>query len=71
MEDKKASDSIISKAIKETKKPGFMKALTVFFICVIGGIILGFVYDIMQLALISGVGLGLIWMGVAYFNQKE
>jgi hypothetical protein len=52
-------------------KKGFFKALSVFFVCVIGALILGFVFDTVQLAAISGVGLGLIWMGVAYFNAEE
>jgi hypothetical protein len=52
-------------------KKGFFKALSVFFCCVILGVVLGFVFDILQLMIISGVGLGLLWMGVAYFNQKE
>jgi hypothetical protein len=35
------------------------------------GVVIGFIYDSLQLFSILGVGLGLIWMGVAYFNQKE
>ncbi len=64
-------ESLFAKAIKETKKPGFLKALTVFFCCVIIGLVLGLVFNALQLALTIGVGLGLVWMGVAYFNQKE
>ena len=71
MENKQTNQSLFERALNETKKPGFLKALTVFFICVILGVILGFVYDKLQLYAILGVGLGLIWMGVAYFNQKE
>ncbi len=71
MENKETKQSIFSKAVKETEKPGFLKALMVFFCCVVIGVIVGFIYDIMQLAVILGIGLGLIWMGVAYFNQKE
>ena len=52
-------------------KKGFLKALSVFFCCVIIGVVMGYVYDTMQIALTLGVGLGLVWMGVAYFNQKE
>lgn len=52
-------------------KKGFLKALSVFFVCVIIGLILGYAYDSIQLYLTLGVGLGLVWMGVAYFNQKE
>ncbi len=71
MENNETKESIFSRARKETKKPGFLKALTVFFCCVIIGLILGFIFDEMQLAATIGVGLGLVWMGVAYFNQKE
>lgn len=71
MKNKAENESLFSKALKETKKPGFLKALTVFFCCVIIGVVIGFVYEILQLATILGIGLGLIWMGVAYFNQKE
>jgi len=52
-------------------KKGFFKALFVFFCCVIVGLIVGFVIDNVQLYATLGIGLGLIWMGVAYFNQKE
>jgi len=52
-------------------KEGFLRALMVFFICVIIGLVIGFVFDILQLAATIGVGLGLLWMGVAYFNQEE
>lgn len=71
MENKETKESLFDKALKETKKSGFIKALMVFFCCVIIGLIIGFVYDILELAATLGVGLGLIWMGVAYFNQKE
>lgn len=52
-------------------KEGFLKALTVFFICVITSLVIGFIYDKIQLSATVGGGLGLLWMGVAYFNQKE
>lgn len=52
-------------------KKGFLKALSVFFICVIVALVIGFIFDTLQLAATVGVGLGLLWMGVAYFNQKE
>jgi len=52
-------------------KKGFFKALSVFFCCVIISVIIGFIYDNLQLSVTIGVGLGLVWMGVAYFNQKE
>jgi mannose/fructose/N-acetylgalactosamine-specific phosphotransferase system component IIC len=52
-------------------KEGFLKALSVFFCCVLASLIIGFIFDGVQLSLFLGVGLGLIWMGVAYFNQKE
>ena len=52
-------------------KKGFFKALSLFFCCVIGALILGFIFDILQLAATIGVGLGLLWMGVAYFNQED
>jgi len=71
MDNNEIKNSVLSKAINETKKPGFLKALMVFFICVILGIIHGFVYDTFGLSLTLGIGLGLVWMGVAYFNQKE
>lgn len=71
MENNGTKQSLYERAIKETKKPGFLKALTVFFCCVIIGLILGFIFDEIQLAFTIGVGLGLVWMGVAYFNQKE
>jgi hypothetical protein len=63
--------SLFDRAMNETKKPGFLKALMVFFTFVILGLILGFSLDRLQLYSILGVGLGLVWMGVAYFNQKE
>ena len=71
MENNETRNSIISKLLNETKKPGFLKALMVFFVCVFIGLILGFIYDNLQLCLTLGVGLGLVWMGVAYFNQNE
>ena len=71
MENNETSNGIFSKLLNETKKPGFLKALMVFFVCVFIGLILGFIYDTLQLSLTLGVGLGLVWMGVAYFNQKE
>lgn len=52
-------------------KKGFLKALSVFFCCVIIGLVMGFIFDTIQLATCLGIGLGLVWMGVAYFNQKE
>jgi hypothetical protein len=71
MENKETKESIISKMLKETKKSGFIKALMVFFFCVISSLIIGFMYDTIQLSATLGIGLGLVWMGVAYFNQKE
>ena len=70
MENKKTKESIFSTAQKELKKPGFIKALMVFFFCVTVALILGFVLDALELAATIGVGLGLLWMGVAYFNQE-
>lgn len=52
-------------------KPGFFKALAVFLCCVIIALIFGFIFDAVPLAATLGTGLGLIWMGVAYFDQKE
>ena len=52
-------------------KEGFLKALSVFFVCVIIALVIGFIFDILQLAATVGIGLGILWMGVAYFNQKE
>ncbi|WP_309640986.1 hypothetical protein [Flavobacterium sp.] len=71
MENKEAKESFFSKALNETKKKGFIQALMVFFCCVIIGLVIGFIYDTIQLSATLGVGLGLVWMGVAYFNQKE
>jgi dipeptide/tripeptide permease len=71
MEDKETEKGIIDKLLQETKKPGFFQALGVFFVCVIIGLIAGLIYDTLQLSLTLGVGLGIVWMGVAYFNQKE
>ena len=71
MENKDTKESIFSKIQKETKKSGFIKALMVFFFCVISSLIVGFIYDTIQLSVTLGIGLGLVWMGVAYFNQKE
>ncbi len=53
------------------KKEGFLRALLVFFCCVIIGLVIGFIYDTVQLATTIGIGLGILWMGVAYFNQQE
>jgi peptidoglycan/LPS O-acetylase OafA/YrhL len=52
-------------------KKGFFRALRVFFLFVIGALVLGYVYENMQLAATIGVGLGVLWMGVAYFNAEE
>ena len=52
-------------------KKGFFKALTVFFCCAIIGLTIGFLFDAIQLAGSIGVGMGLVWMGVAYFDQKN
>lgn len=52
-------------------KKGFFRALMVFFCCVIISLIIGFIYNTIQIAATIGVGLGILWMGVAYFNQKE
>ena len=68
MENKETLKSIIS---REIKKSGFIKAVTVFFSCVIISLIIGLIYDNLHLTATIGVGLGLLWMGVAYFNQKE
>lgn len=64
-------ESLFSKALKETRKKGFQKALMVFFCCVIIGLVLGFIFGTVQLGVTIGIGLGLVWMGVAYFNQNE
>jgi hypothetical protein len=71
MDNNQTKQSLFDKARNETRKPGFIKALSVFFFCTIMGVVIGFIYDSLQLFSILGVGLGLIWMGVAYFNQKE
>ncbi len=71
MENKETKESIFSKIQKETRKSGFIKALMVFFFCVISSLIIGLMYDKIQLSVTLGIGLGLVWMGVAYFNQKE
>lgn len=71
MENQQPKDSIFAKALNETKKKGFRQALTVFFCCVIIGLVIGFIFDTVQLGATIGIGLGLVWMGVAYFNQKE
>ncbi len=52
-------------------KQGFFRALAVFFCCVIISLVIGYIFDTLQLAATIGVGLGALWMGVAYFNQKE
>ena len=51
-------------------KDGFFRALMVFFCCVIISLVIGYIFDAIQLAATIGVGLGVLWMGVAYFNQK-
>ena len=56
---------------KEKKKQGFFAALTVFFCCAIVGSAIGLWYDALEIGATLGTGIGLIWMGVAYFNQKE
>ena len=71
MENNETSNGVFSKLLNETKKPGFLKALTVFFCCVIIALIIGFIFDAVQMAATIGIGLGLVWMGVAYLNQKE
>ncbi|WP_298220925.1 hypothetical protein [Flavobacterium sp.] len=71
MENKETKKSIFLKALEETKKKEFRNALMVFFCCVIIGLVIGFIYDTLQLSATLGIGLGLVWMGVAYFNQKE
>jgi|GEM_PF-1130314 len=71
MENNETKESLFEKALKETKKKGFQQALMVFFCCVIIGLVFGFIFDAVQLGATIGVGLGLVWMGVAYFNQKE
>ena len=68
MED---NESLKSKFLNEIKKPGFVKALSVFLFCLIFGVVSGFIFDSLQLSVTIGVGLGILWMGVAYFNQKE
>lgn len=52
-------------------KKGFLRALSVFFFCVFVGLIMGLLLDALELAATIGVCLGLVWMGVAYFNQEE
>lgn len=64
-------ETLKDRLLNEIKKPGFLKALGVFFFCVIAGLIIGFIFDKIQLYATLGIGLGLIWMGVAYFNQDE
>jgi hypothetical protein len=71
MENKQIKKSLYTKALNETKKPGFLKALMVFFCCVIIALIIGYIFDAIQMAATIGVGLGLVWMGVAYLNQNE
>jgi F0F1-type ATP synthase assembly protein I len=72
MENKETNKSgFLNTVSNEIKKKGFLKALTVFICCVIIGLVIGFLFDILQLAATLGIGLGLIWMGVAYFNQEE
>lgn len=64
-------ETLKDRFLKEIRKKGFLKALSVFFFCVIVSLVIGFLFDTLQLAATLGVGLGLIWMGVAYFNQEE
>ncbi|MCF6129545.1 hypothetical protein L1S35_07660 [Flavobacterium sp. AS60] len=52
-------------------KKGFFRALRVFFLFVVGALVLGYVYDNIQLGATIGVGLGILWMGVAYFNAED
>lgn len=65
------NETMKDKLLNEMKKPGFVKALSVFLFCAIIGVVAGFIFDKLQLFVTIGVGLGLLWMGVAYFNQKE
>lgn len=71
MEVKERTEGIFEKIINETKKPDFRKALAVFFCCAIIGVVLGLIFAALQLGATIGIGLGIVWMGVAYFNQKE
>lgn len=71
MENQETKESLFEKALNETKKKGFRQALAVFFCCVIIGLVIGLIFDTVQLGATIGIGLGLVWMGVAYFNQKE
>lgn len=64
-------ETLKDRILNEYKKPGFRKALGVFFLCAIIGLISGFIFGNVQLSATLGVGLGLIWMGVAYFNQDQ
>ncbi len=64
-------ETLKSRFLNEIRKPGFIKALSVFLFCVVFGLVSGFIFDSLQLSLTIGVGLGILWMGVAYFNQKE
>lgn len=64
-------ETLKSRILKEIRKKGFLKAFGVFFFCVIISLVIGFIFDTLQLAATLGIGLGLIWMGVAYFNQEE
>ena len=64
-------ETLKDRFLKEIGKKGFLKALGVFFFCVIVSLIIGFIFDKMELSITLGIGLGLIWMGVAYFNQEE
>lgn len=66
-----AGKGFIAFVKKETKKPAFRKALLIFFVCAILGVIIGFIFDMLQLASSAGIGFGLIWMGAAYFGQDE
>lgn len=71
MENKEVKKSLFDRAMDETKKPGFLTALTVFFCCSIVGIVVGFIFNALQMASGIGIGMGLVWMGVAYFDQKN
>lgn len=64
-------ETLKDRFLKEIGKKGFLKALGVFSFCVIVSLIIGFIFDTMELSITLGIGLGLIWMGVAYFNQEE
>ena len=71
MENKETKETFFTNALKEIKNPAFLRALMVFLCCVIISLIIGFVVNDLNLFATLGVGLGVVWMGVAYFNQKE